>query len=142
MPNIQLGGATAVIAVVASCSIAGCASTQAVSDGLRSGAAVGANPTAEQSPATSGIRIEAVQRVDSETGDTVTGIVTLRNVSGAQRTVSLGITWVTVRDAGSGDAAAVSRETLTLAPRECREVVFQGEPGARDFKVSLTSPGG
>jgi len=95
-----------------------------------------------RSPAQSDVRIEAVQRIDSDSGDAVTGIVTVRNVSGAPRTVSLGVTWIALPDAADGAGSGVSRETLTLAPRESRDVIFRGEPGTRDFKVAMSSAAG
>jgi hypothetical protein len=92
-----------------------------------------------RAPAPSEVRIEAIQRIDSDSGDAVTGIVTVRNVSGAPRTVSLGVTWIALPDAANGAGTGVSRETLTLGPRESREVIFRGEPGTRDFKVAMSS---
>lgn len=84
------------------------------------------------------VRIEAIQRYDGLASETVTGVVTVRNTTGAPRTINVGVTWL----GNDGTAIAsdgAARETVTLGPRESRELVFRGEQGSRDFKVALSS---
>ena len=142
MQKTNRGAFTAATAAMAGCLLVGCASAPTVSDKSDSSRAALAGDGVSRSPAPSDVRIEAVQRIDSDSGDAVTGIVTVRNVSGAPRTVSLGVTWIALPDAADGAGSGVSRETLTLAPRESRDVIFRGEPGTRDFKVAMSSTAG
>ncbi len=84
------------------------------------------------------VRIEAIQRYDGDRTEPVTGVVTVRNTSSAPRTVNVGVTWLSL-DGRAIDPDGSALETVTLAPRESREIVFRGEEGSRDFKVALTS---
>ena len=140
--KIHRGAFTSTMAAMAGCLLVGCASAPTVSANSDSSRTALAGSGVSRSPAPSDVRIEAVQRIDSDSGDAVTGIVTVRNVSGAPRTVSLGVTWIALPDAADGAGSGVSRETLTLAPRESRDVIFRGEPGTRDFKVAMSSTAG
>ena len=137
--KIHRGAFTSATAAVAGCLLVGCASAPTVSASSDPGRAARAGDDALSAPAPSEVRIEVIQRIDSDSGDAVTGIVTVRNVSSAPRTVSLGVTWIALPDAASSAGTGVSRETLTLGPRESREVIFRGEPGTRDFKVAMSS---
>jgi hypothetical protein len=84
------------------------------------------------------VRIEAIQRYEGDRTEPVTGVVTVRNTSSTPRTVNVGVTWLSLDGRAIGpDGSAL--ETVTLAPRESREIVFRGEEGSRDFKVALTS---
>lgn len=130
------GGVAAVLLLTG---IMGCVPAQTAGSGS-GGVLGGASASARlDAPADDGsVRIEAIQRYDGQASETVTGVVTVRNTSSAPRTVNVGVTWL----GGDGtmiapDAAA--RETVTLGPRESREIVFRGEQGSRDFKVALTS---
>jgi len=131
------GGGLAVAMVMTS--IAGCVPAQTTasgSGGLLAGAP--ASSALAQSQDEGSVRIEAIQRYDGQASEAVTGVVTVRNTSSAPRTVNVGVTWL------GGDGSTISpdgtaRETVTLGPRESRELVFRGEQGSRDFKVALTS---
>lgn len=85
--------------------------------------------------------MHAVQRIESARQDAVNAAVSLRNGGPDTKTVTVTVVWL------NGDGAAmsppnVSRKTVTLAPKQAEEVVFEGAPGTRDFKVNLTYPGG
>lgn len=117
----------------------GCVPTQ-TAGGQSVGALSGASASTQLAPQVDdrSVRIEAIQRYDGQASEAVTGVVTVRNTSSAPRTVNIGVTWL------GGDGSAISpdaaaRETITLGPRESREIVFRGEQGSRDFKVALTS---
>lgn len=128
-----------VLAVALLAGSVGCVPTQtAVSEsgGVLGGASASAQLAPQDDDAS--VRIEAIQRYDGQASEAVTGVVTVRNTSSAPRTVNVGVTWL------GGDGSAISpdaaaRETITLGPRESREIVFRGEHGSRDFKVALTS---
>lgn len=84
------------------------------------------------------VRVEAIQRYDSQASNAVTGVVTVRNTSSAPRTVNVGVTWLGT-DGSMIVSDGAARETVTLGPRESRELVFRGEQGSRDFKVAVSS---
>lgn len=117
----------------------GCVPAQTTAGG--SGGAVSSAPAAVRigdASDSDSVRIEAIQRYDGQASETVTGVVTVRNTSSAPRTVNVGVTWIGT-DGSTIGADQAARETVTLGPRESRELVFRGEQGSRDFKVALTS---
>lgn len=134
-------GVPAALAILTGVSVLGCASQPAVSGGPDTIEVFRNVADPAQASVATGVRIDAIQRIDSDTEDAVTGIVTVRNVSNDPRTVKLGVTWVTLPDAANRPTPGVSQETLLLAPRESRDVVFRGERGTRDFKVAMNSIG-
>lgn len=82
------------------------------------------------------VRIDSIQRLDSEDGQAVSGVVIVRNASDAQHTVTVSVTWLN----GTGKPSApdsVSAQSVTLASGESRALRFEGAPGSRDFKVAL-----
>jgi hypothetical protein len=91
-----------------------------------------------RSESESGIRVDAIQRLQGEETEPVTGVVTVRNTASASRTVNVGVTWLTL-DGRTIDHEGPALKTVTLAPRESRTIVFRGEEGSRDFKVALSS---
>jgi hypothetical protein len=129
--------------VVAGCVLSagpwGCVPTQTKASST-GGVLSTATAAAQLSPARydRSVRIEAIQRYDGERAEPITGVVTVRNTSSAPRTVSVGVTWLSLDGREIGSDGSVL-ETVTLAPRESRELVFRGEEGSRDFKVALTS---
>lgn len=137
MNYVLVGGGCVAVATIAFA--ASCASTQAplgAADevsGRRSSSELVRQVTLEQ-----GVRIDAIQRHEAQAGDAVTGVVLVRNTSSSPRTVSVGVTWLG-GDGGSLSKGGSSSETVTLAPRESRELVFHGAEGSRDFKVALSS---
>ncbi len=92
-------------------------------------------------PAVTGdVRVHAVQRIEGASQNSVNAAVSLRNSGQDSETVTVTVMWLTA-DGKQSDAAKASRKTITLAPRQAQEVVFEGAPGTRDFKVSLSYPG-
>jgi len=119
--------------------LAGCVPAQTEVGGS-SGILAPASPESQlaQSHIDGAVRIEAIQRYEGERAEPVTGVVTVRNTGSAPRTVRVGVTWLS-KDGRAIDPNRTALETVTLAPRESREIVFRGEQGSRDFKVALTS---
>lgn len=98
-------------------------------------------PAGTSSASAGDVRVHAVQRIEAADKDAVNAAVSIRNTGRSAETVTVVVAWVTA-DGASADPANVSRMTITLAPKEAREVVFEGAPGTRDFKLSLAYPGG
>lgn len=130
-------GVVPVVALVAG--LAGCVPTQTVDS--NSGGVEASAPAAVrlvESGDDGSVRIEAIQRYDGRATEAVTGVVTVRNTSSAPRTVNVGVVWLG-HDGSMMASDGSARETVTLGPRESRELVFRGEQGSRDFKVALSS---
>jgi hypothetical protein len=119
--------------------VAGCVPTQTtVSSSSQYLTPTSAGNQLARSESDSGIRVDAIQRVQGEETEPVTGVVTVRNTASASRTVNVGVTWLTL-DGRAIDHEGPALKTVTLAPRESRTIVFRGEQGSRDFKVALSS---
>lgn len=119
--------------------LAGCVPTQTAESG--SGGMRASAPAAVRladSRDDGSVRIEAIQRYDGRASEAVTGVVTVRNTSSAPRTVNVGVVWLG-HDGSTIASDGAARETVTLGPRESRDLVFRGEQGSRDFKVALSS---
>jgi len=82
------------------------------------------------------VRVESIQRLDSDDGKAVSGIVTVRNLGATRRTVQVSVNWLN-DSGGSLGPNSVSSQSLTLAPGESSVLRFEGPPGSRDFKVVL-----
>lgn len=130
-------GVAVVVALVSG--LVGCVPTQTIDSGsggvgtIAPGAVRLAGPSNDSS-----VRIEAIQRYDGRASESVTGVVTVRNTSSAPRTVNVGVVWIG-QDGSMLASDGSARETVTLGPRESRDLVFRGEQGSRDFKVALSS---
>lgn len=125
----------------------GCESAPTASPGVggtgggASSRALQGNPSVPGPAAKGDVRVHAVQRIEGAGQNSVNATVSLRNSGQGSETVTVTVMWLTA-DGKQSDPARASRKTITLAPRQAEEVVFEGAPGTRDFKVSLTSPGG
>lgn len=124
--------------------LAGCASTQSQARSARPFDADGTAEAyvAERTPGQpETIRVHSIQRLASGADESLTATVSVRNVGAAARTVTVSVAWIP-RGGSASLPEPVSRETVVLNPQETRLLTFVGGPNARDFKVSLTYPGG
>lgn len=87
------------------------------------------------------IRVHSIQRLASGDNDALTATVSVRNVGPTVRRVTVAVAWLS-RSGTPIASEPVSRETIVLDPHETRQLTFVGGADARDFKVSLTYPGG
>lgn len=128
---------------LAGSTFAGCSAAPVQSDRPFTTGSAGSAEAHSSAPAASradAIRIQSIQRIANGDNDSLTAVVSIRNSGTDPRTVTIAVAWLS--QAGPADkAAAVSRETVTLGPKESRDVTFKGTPGARDFKVNVTYPG-
>jgi hypothetical protein len=133
----SLGVAIALVPALVSLQ-AGCVSTQPAGTDSAQSVGIRAGPTdAPSSSSLRGeVRVDSIQRLDSEDGKAVLGVVTLRNMSARSRTVKVSVSW-TDRTGRPLSANSVSTKSVTLASGESTEARFDGPPGSRDFKVAL-----
>jgi len=116
----------------------GCSSTQTVQADTSQSVSVraGAADAPSSSSLRGEVRVDSIQRLDSDDGKAVSGIVTVRNMGALPRTVKVSVNWID----GSGKPIGpngVSAQSVTLASGESRQLSFAGAPGSRDFKVAL-----
>lgn len=135
--NASPGVATALVPALVSV-LAGCAPTQATRTDSTGPVVVrtGTAGAPDSASVRRDVRVESIQRVDSDDGKSVAGVVTVRNLSDVRHTVRVSVIWTD----GTGKPLApggTTAQSVTLASGEFREVRFDGAPGSRDFKVAL-----
>ncbi|MBU3727640.1 MAG: hypothetical protein FGM37_00095 [Phycisphaerales bacterium] len=133
----RFGDALVATGLTAVCLVAGCASHQPVHRVPGSSAdgamlVLGSQPVRPTS--VGAVRVESIRRIDREG---LTGMVTVRNITASPATVWVGVIWLDASGDPVQDFEVPSREIVTLAPLEQRDLEFKASSSSRDFRVAM-----